>query len=208
MRIILPKWVIVHRKPPKPQRLAMVMSKGVKLPPGAIRTWGGKEYIKLTSGEWRLHSMNGKSDPVQHDGEFVLTSNGNKDFGEISIEIAQQIRRQAGKIRLRIGEQEANSERGYGERHIERPKRKKEIELLGFANARDLVTYIAEDYDAIYEGASGALILYKKGEHHSEIISRLEPSENGDFWDVKTAYITRKDSKRNKKPLWERPQSG
>jgi hypothetical protein len=30
------------------------------------------------------------------------------------------------------------------------------------------------------------------GEHHTEIISRLELSEDGDFWDVKTAYITRK----------------
>jgi hypothetical protein len=35
--------------------------------------------------------------PVQHDGEFVLTKNGSKDFGEISTEIARQIRRQAGK---------------------------------------------------------------------------------------------------------------
>jgi len=41
-----------------------------------------------------------KYSPVQHDGEFVLTRNGSKDFGEISPEIAQEIRRQAGKIRL------------------------------------------------------------------------------------------------------------
>jgi hypothetical protein len=146
--------------------------------------------------------------PVQHDGEFVLTKNGSKDFGEISTEIARQIRRQAGKIRLRIGEQETNSEQGYGEKHIERPKRLKELILLGFDNARDFVAYISENYDVIYEGEKGSLILYKKGEHHTEIITRLEPSEDGDFWDVKTAYITRKDSKRNKKPLWERPQSG
>jgi len=146
--------------------------------------------------------------PVQHDGEFVLTCNGSKDFGEISPEIALEIRRQAGKIRLRTGEQESNSERGYGEKHIERPKRLKELRLLGFANARDFVAYISENYDAIYEGEKGSLILYKKGEHHTEIISRLEPSEDSDFWDVKTAYITRKDSKRNKKPLWERTQSG
>jgi len=63
--------------------------------------------------------------PVQHDGEFVLTKNGNKDFGEISTEIARQIRQQAGKIRLRIGKQETNSEQGYGEKYIERPKRLK-----------------------------------------------------------------------------------
>ena len=145
---------------------------------------------------------------MRHDGEYVLTSDGSRDFGEISPEIAGEIRRQAGKIRLRIGEQDVDSERGYGERHIERPRRIKEIKLLGFANARDFVAYIAEAYDAIYEGDGGSLILYKKGARHTEIISRLEPAEGGDFWDVKTAYITRKDGKRNKKPLWERAQSG
>jgi len=151
--------------------------------------------------------MNSRSEPVQHDGEFVLTCEGSRDFGEISPEIARAIRRQAGKIRLRIGVQE--SEKGnYGEKHIERPKRKKEIKLLGFAHARDFVASIAETYDAIYAGNSGSLVLYKKGAHHTEIVSRLEPAEDGDFWDVKTAYITRKDSKKNKKPLWERSQSG
>ena len=143
--------------------------------------------------------------PVTYEGEFVLTRSGSKDFGEISVETARQIQRQAGKIRLRIGEQEASSERGYGEKHIERPNRVKEIKRLGFSNARDFVALIAEKYDAIYEGDKGSLILYKKGVHHTVIVSRLEPSVEGDFWDVKTAYITRKDSKRNKKPLWERP---
>jgi hypothetical protein len=152
--------------------------------------------------------MKSRNEPVQHDGEFVLTCDGSKDFGEISPEIAREIRRQAGKIRLRIGEQEANGERGYGERHIERPKRVKEVQLLGFAHARDFVASIAETYDAIYAGNGGSLVLYKKGTHHAEVISRLEPAKDGDFWDVKTAYITRKDSKRNKKPLWERSQSG
>ena len=152
--------------------------------------------------------MNSRREPVQHDGEFVLTREGSRDFGEISPEIARAIRRQAGKIRLRIGEQEADSERGYGERHIERPKRIKELKLLGFAHARDFVASIAETYDAIYAGGGGSLVLYKKGAHHTEVISRLEPAEDGDFWDVKTAYITRKDRRRNKKPLWERSQSG
>ena len=161
-----------------------------------------------TAHSRHIEGMNSGNNTVRHDGEFVLTRNGSRDFGEIPPEIARQIRRQAGKIRLRIGEQDANSERGYGERHIERPKRIKEIQLLGFAHARDFVAYIAETYDAIYAENSGSLALYKKGAHHTEIISRLEPSEDGDFWDVKTAYITRKDRKRNKKPLWERSQSG
>ena len=145
---------------------------------------------------------------IRYEGEFVLSREGCKDFGEISVEIAQKIRRQSGKIRLRIGKQEINSEQGYGEKHIERPGRIKEIILLGFTNARDFVAYITRNYDAIYQGDKSSLILYKRGVHHAEIISRLEPSTFGDYWDVKTAYITRKDSKRNKKTLWERPQSG
>ena len=61
--------------------------------------------------------MNSRNDPVQHDGEFVLTCDGSRDFGEISSEIAREIRREAGKIRLRIGKQ--RGKRGnYGERHL------------------------------------------------------------------------------------------
>ena len=40
---------------------------------------------------------------MQYEGEFVLTKGGSKDFGEISTEIANIIKRQTGKIRLRIG---------------------------------------------------------------------------------------------------------
>ena len=64
--------------------------------------------------------------PVQHDGEFVLTVDGKKDFGEISEEIAFVIMREKGKIRLRIGQQ--NNDMGdYGEKHIERPERLEQL---------------------------------------------------------------------------------
>ena len=43
---------------------------------------------------------------LQNVDEFVLNMEGSRDFGEISSKIAQKIRRQAGKIRLRIGKQE------------------------------------------------------------------------------------------------------
>jgi len=48
---------------------------------------------------------------VRHDGEYVLTKDGKKDFGEITPEMSKAIRRQPGKIRLRIGEQEIDGER-------------------------------------------------------------------------------------------------
>jgi hypothetical protein len=80
--------------------------------------------------------------PVRHDGEYVLTKDGNRDFGEISPEIAGKIKRQAGKIRLRIGVNEG-SRGDFGERHIERPERLKQLNDNGYQNARDLVQDVA-----------------------------------------------------------------
>ena len=54
--------------------------------------------------------------PVEHQGEFVLTKNGSLDFGEIPEDIASVIKRQAGKIRLRIGEHVEGRKDNFGER--------------------------------------------------------------------------------------------
>jgi len=158
---------------------------------------------------------------IQYEGEFVLTRDGKKDFGEIPPEIAQLIRRQAGKIRLRIGKQEA--EKGnYGQKHIERKKRMKELRLNGYENARDFVQDVAIGYSAIYGGEHGRLILYKKIDKKGiSLFVELMPSQEGDFYepqpspkgegsplDVKTGMITRDTYYINKKPLWEKPQSG
>ncbi|MFP3041202.1 hypothetical protein LQZ19_05205 [Treponema primitia] len=147
------------------------------------------------------------STPVLHDGEFVLTREGSKDFGEISPEIAQAIRRQAGKIRLRIGKQEGERE-NYGERHIERPDRLQQLRDNGYQNARDLVQDVTKTYDAIYGGKGSRLILYKKGIKDAMIYVELTRLEEGDFYDVKTGLITRKDFMGNKKPLWNTSQGG
>jgi hypothetical protein len=32
----------------------ILLQKGGALPPGSIRVWGGKEYIKVAPGKWRL----------------------------------------------------------------------------------------------------------------------------------------------------------
>jgi hypothetical protein len=149
-----------------------------------------------------------KYNPVQHDGEFVLTRNGSKDFGEISTETAQQIRRQPGKIRLRIGKQE-HDKGNYGEKHIERKERMKELRANGYENARDFVQDVASGYTAIYSRNGGRLSLYKKIDKKGiSLFVELTPSQEGDFYDVKTGMITRDTYFRNKKPLWEKPQSG
>jgi len=151
--------------------------------------------------------MNNRNDPVQHDGEFVLTSDGSRDFGEISPEIAREIRRQAGKIRLRIGVQEG--ERGnYGERHIKRPDRLQQLRNNGYKNARDFVQDVAKNFCSIYAGRGSRLILHKKGDNDTMIYVELTPSKEDDFYDVKTGMITRKNFMNKKKPLWEHQNGG
>jgi len=151
--------------------------------------------------------MNSGNNTVRHDGEFVLTRNGSRDFGEIPPEIARTIRRQAGKIRLRIGEQK--SERGnYGEKHIERPDRLQQLRNNGYENARDFVQDVAGRYTAIYGGASGRLTLYKnEGKKGISLFVELMPSKDEDFYDVKTGMVTRDTYYTNKKPLWEKPKA-
>jgi len=145
---------------------------------------------------------------VQYDGEYVLTEDGSKDFGEVPAGIAHQIRRQAGKIRLRIGVHEGK--RGdFGEKHIERAERLKQLNANGYRNARDLVQDIASSYDAIFKGDGIGIILSKKGTvTDTSIFVELTPVEGEDFYDVKTGLIARKNYFKNKTPLWVKPQGG
>jgi hypothetical protein len=149
-----------------------------------------------------------EQNPVRHDGEYVLTKDGNKDFGEISLEIAGEIKRQAGKIRLRVGINEGN--RGdFGEKHIERPKRLKQLKDNGYQNARDLVQDVASSYDAIFKGDGLRIIISKqRSVTNTSIFVELTPTEGEDFYDVKTGLIARKNYFKNKTPLWVKPQNG
>jgi len=138
----------------------------------------------------------------------VLTRNGSRDFGEISPEIAKEIRRQAGKIRLRVGVHEGK--RGdFGERHMERPERLKQLRDNGYKNARDLVQDVASSFNVIFKGNGSRLILAKQGiVTDTSIFMELVPVEGEEFYDVKTGFIARKKYFKNKTPLWVNPQNG
>lgn len=159
------------------------------------------EKPKLTS------NMEKVKDEVKHDGEYVLTKNGSKDFGEITPEIAKKIGRQAGKIRLRIGEQNG-TKNDYGELHLERAARLKDLNSAGFTSARDFAEFVCSDYDAIYPNGMG-LILYKKGKKHNQLYIQLTPvNGSNDFYDVKTGVASNREQMKNKTPLWVNPKSG
>lgn len=158
--------------------------------------------------EWITRKNPPKSD-VKHDGEYVLTKSGSKDFGEITPEVAKIIRRQAGKIRLRIGEEHGKaSKENYGEKHIEREERMKQIRAAGFDNARDFVEYVCNDFDAIYNNGLGLIIARNNGNNNAVAYIQIMPSEDGDFYDVKTATPARLDFKKNIKPLWSKSGNG
>ncbi|WP_187427642.1 LPD1 domain-containing protein [Treponema phagedenis] len=152
-------------------------------------------------------SNNAADKPVIHSGEYVLTSSGRKDFGEITEDIAKQIRRQAGKIRLRIGKHITGEKDNFGEKHIERTGRLKDLANVGFTTARDFVEYVCNDFDAIYENGR-SLILYKRGDKNSVAYVELTASDDGDFYDVKTIFPARQDFLKKKMPLWEKPING
>jgi hypothetical protein len=150
---------------------------------------------------------------IEHDGEFVLTSKGSKDFGEISENTAMEASAsgqavQPGKIRLRIGRQ-TNNKGDYGELHIERSVRLSQLRANGYDCARDLVEDIAENYDSIYPGKFAPLMLVKHGGKKDTVICvELMIDRTSAFYDVKTGFITRRNYTKNKTPLWENPQSG
>jgi hypothetical protein len=146
---------------------------------------------------------------VQHDGEFVLTKNGSKDFGEITPEMAKKMKRQAGKIRLRIGvENEKDKKNNYGEKHIDRDLRNKNLKDIGFDNARDFIEFITDDISYIFPNGIGLIAVREKNKHFSGAWIQLTPSKDGEFYDVKTASPLRSNWYKNKTPIWINPKLG
>ena len=175
----------------------------------ACLSHGERKKVSDNPSKWERVEKEKKMDiPVQHDGEYVLTSNGSKNFGEISPEISKIIGRQAGKIRFRIGVR--NDDVGdYGEKHIERPDRLSQLNFAGFNNARDFIEYTCNNFDEIY--SSGKRLMLTKVEGGHTCIIELKPNSDGDFYDVITGLICRRKSILNKlakekiKLLWQKP---
>jgi hypothetical protein len=149
----------------------------------------------------------GMGTTVQHDGEFALTSDGKKYFGEIPAENGLT----AGKIVLRIGRHtgEKGAKGDYGEQHIERADRLRQLKQNGFNNARELVEFVTSNFIAVYEGKGSGLILARPIQNKSGIVYVvLEFNNNSVFYDVTSALVAKKGYLKNKKPLWENPDSG
>ena len=143
--------------------------------------------------------------PVQHDGEYVLTSSGSKDFGEITPEISKLIGRQAGKIRLETGYHNDSTGEGFGEIHMKREARIKQLKQNGFNTVRDFVETVSAHFDSVYKGSGTSLILSMKNAKNRNIeYVELRPSEDGDFWSVLSGLVAHEGYLKNKTLLWSK----
>ena len=117
--------------------------------------------------------------------DFVSAPDGSKDFGEITQAIAQEIKRQHGKIKLQVGEH-LGKNKGYGIVHIQEghPEIKNPVEF---------VKRVVSNFSEIWKTKGGRLILVNRGTDKTGDVSivQLVPSESGDFYSVVTAYKSR-----------------
>jgi hypothetical protein len=131
---------------------------------------------------------------------FVPTLKGSINFGEISREVSESIGRQSGPIRLEYGNDL------FGKIHID-SKHIKDIKRAGYVSVEDFVGDVATNFTSIYQGEGASLIIAKKDKLDRIAFIELRPADDGDFYTVKSAFVSRKDYLKNKSPLWERAQS-
>jgi len=87
-----------------------------------------------------------------------------------------------------------------------------ELKQFGYESAENFVADTLAYANAVYVSKSGDgfdIVADLNGEKRpvNRVLIYLKKSESGDFYDVGTAHIVRRDQYKNKKPLWERAQS-
>ena len=129
--------------------------------------------------------------------DFIPAPDGGLDYGEITPEMGKAMRRQAGKIRLRRGD-ETQGFVHIAERHLDQFKKR------GFESVPDFVASVAKSFTAIYKRDGAALDVVLEDGSRGRLVVQLEMAADGDFYDVKTASPIREDQCKNREPLWER----
>ena len=136
---------------------------------------------------------------------FVLSSEGNIDFGQIRPETGLT----PAPIRLSEGQitnTETNS--GYGLKHIE-ARHGDEIRKAGFASVREFVEHVAKNYNRIQEGAETqakdgtkyqSYLIQLTDEHNNTLF--VELSSNGEYWSINSAGVFNQKYGDNKKNIW------
>lgn len=91
----------------------------------------------------------GKSLAEANENEFIIKSNGSRDFGEITSSISNATGGELtpGKIRLRVG----NEKQGL----IHAKKHEKQAKHIGYNSIEDMIADVAENFDVIYKKDNG-----------------------------------------------------
>lgn len=129
------------------------------------------------------------------DDAFVRTKEGRVEHGYITDELAKQIgSSKGGEIRL------------YNDldKHIDKG-RKKYILSQGYADLIDFVDDTISNWEKIYKGSDESFLITKSKNKDNIVAVKLE--QDGKYYKISTALISRKDYLKNKKTLAERAQS-
>lgn len=129
------------------------------------------------------------------DDAFVRTKEGRVEHGYITDELAKQIgSSKGGEIRL------------YNDldKHIDKG-RKKYILSQGYADLIDFVDDTISNWEKIYKESDESFLITKSKNKDNIVAVKLE--QDGKYYKISTALISRKDYLKNKKTLAERAQS-
>lgn len=131
---------------------------------------------------------------------FVKSPDGSIDFGEITADMAQSMRRQSGKIRLERGNAD------FGLEHIE-SRHGKQIRSLGFTSIKEFVSEAVKNVESIWSAnKTSQMVMIQSHERGKAVFIQLKPAEGGDYYTVNTAFPV-SDSyaeKKNWEKLWGR----
>lgn len=156
-----------------------------------------------------LPKITANFDSINHNNMFVENSHGLINFGEITAQQAAIIGRQAGKIRLPIGEHRANGT-GYGLVHID-AKHGAQIQGAGFISVEKFVEYVVGNFEQIWKATVGQLALMAIDKYKHVVFIQLAPATDGDYYQINTAFPVSRDyfdkkAKNGWMLLWDRSE--
>ena len=153
--------------------------------------------LGTSEGEVRL------SDEIDENGrQFVLTSNGQLSFGEITEESGLT----PAPILLSEGiiTNPATND-GYGLVHIE-ARHGDQIRKAGYKSVIEFIEDVAQNYERIKEGnirnGNPTYLIQLKDKHNNTLI--VELSSDGNYWNINTAGIFKESYGKNRREIYNR----
>ncbi|MGA2227029.1 MAG: hypothetical protein ABSH41_21550 [Syntrophobacteraceae bacterium] len=127
--------------------------------------------------------------------ETLLKSpEGTMDWGQIDQSIAADIGQKAAPIRLEFGKHEGPNK--YGWVHIE-GQYGDEIRQGGYPDTNSFIRDVVTNFTQIRQGAGSSLVLAKHNGKSKIAFVELGPSDNGDFYTVRSAFPVRENISKN-----------